>query len=70
MEKQMKNQPEYMERIEVIRKKFREANLLYKTYSGYDAIFYEGKMVGMIEGVASMMGITWIEADVLLRKET
>lgn len=65
----MRNPPAYMERIEVIRKKFQEANRLYKTYSGYDAIFYEGKMIGMIEGVADMLDITWIEADVLLRKE-
>lgn len=59
-----------MEKIEIIREKFQEAARVYATSSGSDASYYEGKMVGMIEGVAYFMNISWIEADVLLRKET
>ena len=61
--------PDYMENIEVIREKFQESTRIYATSHDSTAAYYEGKMVGMIEGVAAMMGITWIEADVLLRKE-
>ena len=60
---------EHMEQIEVIRGKFQEAARIYANSNGPDAHYNEGKMVGMIESVAYMMGITWIEADVLLRKE-
>lgn len=65
----MLNTTSYMEKIEVIREKFRDTCDSYRTSYGSDAAYNEGKMVGMIEGVAAMLGITWIEADVLLRKE-
>lgn len=58
-----------MEKIENIRARFQEAVKVYNTASGSDASYYEGKMVGMIEAVAELLGIEWIEADVLLRKE-
>ena len=58
-----------MEKIEVLRAKFKEVNAIYATSSGTEFHYNEGKIVGMIEGVAAMMGITYIEADVLLRKE-
>lgn len=57
-----------MEKIETIRQKFQEACAIYATASGPMASYQEGKMVGMIDAVALLMDISWIEADVLLRK--
>ena len=57
-----------MEKIEIIRQKFTEACAIYDTASGTTAAYQEGKMIGMIEGVAAMMDISWMEADNLLRK--
>ena len=65
-----RSSPNYMEKIEVLQEKFKELCNQHKTSHGYDASYYEGKMVGMIEGVSMLMGISWIEADVLLRKES
>ena len=59
-----------MEKLETIRQKFREACAIYATASGPTASYQEGKMVGMIDTVAMMMDISWIEADVLLRQES
>lgn len=57
-----------MEKIENIRKVFRSVLEDFSKASGSDAAYQHGKMVGIIEGVSMMMGISWIEADVLLRK--
>lgn len=57
-----------MENIDIIRQKFQEACAIYATASGHTASYQEGKMVGMVEAVATIKGISWIEADVLLRK--
>ncbi len=57
-----------MDKIEIIRQRFQEAQNAYSTASGASASYYEGKIVGMIEAVSYLMGISWIEADVLLRK--
>ena len=62
-------EPPYMEKIELVREKFKEAARIYATSKDSTAHYYEGKMVGMVEGIASLLEITWIEADVLLRKE-
>lgn len=58
-----------MEKIEIIREKFKEACRMYSASNGSESYYYEGKMVGMVEGVSAMMDISWIEADILLRKE-
>lgn len=57
-----------MEKIEIIRQRFQEAVNAYSTSSGASASYYEGKIVGLTEAVSYWMGISWIEADVLLRK--
>jgi hypothetical protein len=57
-----------MENITVIRDKFQETVNLYDSSFGSTSAYYEGKIVGMIEGVAAMLSITWIEAEIMLRK--
>ena len=56
-----------MEKIEIIRQRYQEARDIYNT--GKDNAYYEGKMVGIVEGVAYMMGISWIEAQVLITQK-
>jgi hypothetical protein len=55
-----------MEKIEFIRQRYQEARDAYNTSK--NNAYYEGKMVGIIEGVAYIMGISWIEADILMNK--
>lgn len=55
-----------MENLNIIRQRYAEANAIYNT--GKDTAYYEGKIVGIVEGVAACLNITWIEAEVLLRK--
>lgn len=55
-----------MENIDILRQKFQEAYAIYNT--GKDTAYYEGKIVGIVETVAAIKGISWIEADVLLRR--
>ena len=55
-----------MESIEFIRQRYQEARNAYNT--GKDNAYYEGKMVGIVEAVASIKGISWIEADILMNK--
>jgi hypothetical protein len=55
-----------MENIQIIRQRYQEANAIYAT--GKDTAYYEGKIVGIVEVVAACLGISWIEADNLLRK--
>jgi len=55
-----------MEKLEIIRQRYAEAYASYNT--GKDTAYYEGKIVGIVEGVAAMTDISWIEADNLLRK--
>jgi hypothetical protein len=55
-----------MEKLEIIRQRYAEAYAIYNT--GKDTAYYEGKIVGIVEGVSAMLGISWIEADNLLRK--
>ena len=54
-----------MENLDNIRQKFQEAYAIYNT--GKDTAYYEGKIVGIVEAVAAIKGISWIEADNLLR---
>ena len=56
-----------MESIEIIRQRYQEARNAYNT--GKDNAYYEGKMVCIVEGVAYMMGISWIEAEVLITQK-
>jgi len=55
-----------MENLAIIRQRYQEAYAIYNT--GKETAYYEGKIVGIVEGVAAMMNISWIEADNLLRK--
>jgi len=55
-----------MENIEIIRQRYQEARDAYLTVK--DNAYYEGKMVGILEGVAICLGISWIEADILINK--
>jgi hypothetical protein len=55
-----------MENIDIIRQRYAEAYAIYNT--GKDTAYYEGKIVGIVEAVAAIKGISWIEADNLLRK--
>ena len=57
-----------MDNFECLRQKFQEAYAIYATASGMSFHYNEGKIVGMIEAVAYIKGISFIEADVLLRK--
>lgn len=54
-----------MENISIIRQRYQEAYAIYNT--GKDTAYYEGKIVGIVEAVAAVKGISWIEADNLLR---
>ena len=53
-----------MENLDTLRQKFQEAVDDYNT--GKDTAYYEGKIVGIVETVAAIKGISWIEADNLL----
>jgi hypothetical protein len=55
-----------MENLSIVRQRYAEAYAIYNT--GKDTAYYEGKIVGIVEGVAACLGISWIEADNLLRK--
>jgi hypothetical protein len=58
-----------MEKIEIIRQRYQEARNAYNTaLHAPAAYYYEGKMVGIVEGVAAGMGISWLEADILINK--
>jgi hypothetical protein len=54
-----------MENLDIIRQRYQEAYAIYNT--GKDTAYYEGKIVGIVEAVAAIKGISWIEADNLLR---
>jgi hypothetical protein len=56
-----------MEKIEIIRERYQEARNAYNTDK--NNAYYEGKMVGIVEGVAYIMGISWIEAEVLITQK-
>ena len=58
-----------MEKIEIIRENFQDTLKCYQTANGSNASYYEGKLVGLAQAAALFLNITWIEADVLLRKE-
>jgi len=57
-----------MKNLNTIRARFQEACNAYATTSGTQSAYYEGKIVGMVDAVSEMLGISWVEADVLLRK--
>ena len=58
-----------MEKIEIIRQRYQEARNAYNTsLHSAGSYYYEGKMVGIVEGVAAGMGISWLEADILINK--
>jgi len=57
-----------MENLDIIRAKFQEVVDDYNASHSEEASYYEGKIVGYIEAVSFIKGISWIEADVLLRK--
>jgi hypothetical protein len=56
-----------MENISIIRAKFQEAVDDYNASHSEEASYYEGKIVGYIEALSFIKGISYIEADVLLR---
>ena len=56
-----------MEKIEIIRERYQEARNAYNTSK--NNAYYEGKMAGIVEGVAYIMGISWIEAEVLITQK-
>ena len=59
-----------MEKIEIIRQRYQEARNAYNTsLHSASSYYYEGKMVGIVEGVAYVMGISWIEAEVLITQK-
>lgn len=55
-----------MEKMDTLIAKYLEVAALYHTSNGPMASYYEGKMVGMAEAVADLLGITWLEATVKL----
>ena len=57
-----------MENLDTLRQKFQEAVDDYNASHSEEASYYEGKIVGYIEAVSWVKGISYIEADVLLRK--
>jgi hypothetical protein len=57
-----------MENLDTVRARFQEACNAYAITSGAASHYYEGVMTGIVDAVAAMLGISWIEADVLLRK--
>ncbi len=56
-----------MENLDIIRAKFQEAVDDYNASHSEEASYYEGKIVGYIEALSFIKGISYIEADVLLR---
>jgi hypothetical protein len=58
-----------MENLDIIRAKFQEAVDDYNASHSEEASYYEGKIVGYIEALSFIKGISYIEADVLLRKK-
>jgi hypothetical protein len=56
-----------MENINITRQRYQEARNVYNT--GKDNAYYEGKMVGIVEAVAAIKGISWIEAEVLITQK-
>ena len=59
-----------MEKIEIIRQRYHEARKAYATASGPAAHYYEGKMVGIVDTMVELLGISWITAEVMLGKES
>jgi hypothetical protein len=57
-----------MENIDIIRQRYQDTVKEHKNASGADARYYVGKLVGMADAVSDILNISWIEADMLLRK--
>ena len=59
-----------MENMQTLRVKYQEFRQDFADAKGLeDRSYRHGKMIGFIEAVSFAFGITWIEAEVLLRKE-
>lgn len=55
--------------LDTVRQRYHEARKAYATSSGPSARYYEGKMVGIVDTVADLLGISWIATEVLLGKD-
>lgn len=59
-----------MKSVDLMRAKFRSAQEMMAKTSGVSTCYWLGVSIGIVDVVAAVEGIQWIEADVLLRKES